>query len=53
MSSLWCLKEFIEFRQINACRQVPLQVNFKKIRHLGLESISYFVYDEPRRGIIL
>ncbi len=30
-------------RQINTCRQVPLQ--FKKSRHLGLESISYLVRD--------
>jgi hypothetical protein len=32
------------FRQINTCRQIPLQVNFKKSRHLGLESISYLVH---------
>ncbi len=31
-------------RQINTCSQIPLQVIFKKSRHLGLESISYLVH---------
>ncbi len=30
-------------RQINTCRQVPLQVNFKKSQHLGLESIFFLL----------
>jgi hypothetical protein len=33
-------------RQLNTCRQVPLQVYFKKSQHLGLESISYFVHGQ-------
>ncbi len=32
-------------RHINTCRQIPLLVNFKKIQHLGLEYISYFVHE--------
>ena len=35
-----------DLRQINICRQVKslCRWNFKKSRHLGLESISYFVH---------
>jgi hypothetical protein len=38
-----------DHRQINPCRQFPLQVNlFKKRRHLGSETISYLVHAEAK-----
>jgi hypothetical protein len=37
-------------RQIKTCRQIHLQVNFKKSRLLGLESIIYLVEAPPPTG---
>ncbi len=38
-------------RWINTCCRVPLQVNYKKRRYLGLESISYLVHGRNSPGV--